>query len=51
MTKISGSGFISERHGSAGPDPHKNFMDPQHCPVLNLVNELMEEDSSMQEGT
>ncbi len=41
MTKIagsryrpeSGSGSISQRHGSADPDPdlHKNGMDPQHC--------------------
>jgi hypothetical protein len=27
MTKISGSGSISQRHGSADPDPHKNVMD------------------------
>jgi hypothetical protein len=33
MTKIagSGSGFISQRHGSADPDPHQNVMDPQRC--------------------
>ncbi len=33
MTKIagSGSGSISQRHGSADPDPHQNVMDPQHC--------------------
>jgi hypothetical protein len=33
MTKIagSGSGFISQRHGSADPDPPQNVMDPQHC--------------------
>ncbi len=35
MTKIagSGSGSISQRHGSADPDPHppQNIMDPQHC--------------------
>ena len=38
MTKIagsgseSGSGFISQRHGSADPDPDppQNVMDPQH---------------------
>jgi hypothetical protein len=32
MTKIagSGSGSISQRHGSADPDPHQNVMDPQH---------------------
>jgi hypothetical protein len=32
MTKIAGSGFISQRHGSADPDPdpdpHQNAMDP-----------------------
>jgi hypothetical protein len=29
----SGSGSISQRHGSAGPDPdpHQNVMDPQHA--------------------
>jgi hypothetical protein len=27
----SGSGSISQRHGSAVPDPHQNVMDPQHC--------------------
>jgi hypothetical protein len=28
-----GSGSISQRHGSADPDPHppQNVMDPQHC--------------------
>jgi hypothetical protein len=36
MTKISGSGSesgsgsISQRHGSADPDPPQNVMDPQH---------------------
>ncbi len=32
MTKIaeSGSGFISQRHGSADPDPLQNVMDPEH---------------------
>jgi hypothetical protein len=32
IMKIEGSGFISQRHGSADPDPdpHKNFLDPQH---------------------
>jgi hypothetical protein len=28
---ISGSGSISQRYGSADPDPHQNAMDPQHC--------------------
>ncbi len=27
----SGSGSISQRHGSADPDPHQNVMDPHHC--------------------
>jgi hypothetical protein len=35
MTKIAGSGpdpgSISQRHGSADPDPHQNVMDPEHC--------------------
>ncbi len=35
----SGSGSISQRHGSADldPDPHKNVMDPQHCSTLNSL--------------
>jgi hypothetical protein len=31
ITKIAGSGSISQRHGSADPDPYQNVMDPQHC--------------------
>ncbi len=31
MTKIAGSGSISQRHDSADPDPHQNLMDPAHC--------------------
>jgi hypothetical protein len=30
LWEASGSGSISQRHGSADPDPHQNFMDPQH---------------------
>jgi hypothetical protein len=32
MTKIEGSGSVSQRHGSADPDPDppQNDMDPQH---------------------
>jgi hypothetical protein len=30
MTKIAGSGSISQRHRSADPDPPQNVMDPQH---------------------
>jgi hypothetical protein len=37
MTKIAGSGSISQRHGSADPDPDppQNGMDPEHCIELN----------------
>jgi hypothetical protein len=30
--KVEGSGSISQRHGSADPDPdpHQNVMDPEH---------------------
>ncbi len=31
MMKTEGSGSISQRHGSADPDPHQNDMDPEHC--------------------
>jgi hypothetical protein len=27
----SGSGFISQRHVCADPDPYQNFTGPQHC--------------------
>ena len=27
---VYGSESISQRHGSADPDPHQNVMDPQH---------------------
>jgi hypothetical protein len=36
MTKVAGSGSesgsrsISQRHGSADPEPHQNVMDPKH---------------------
>ncbi len=44
VTKIAGSGYesgsesgyISQRHGSADPDPHQNVMDPEHT-RLNYV--------------
>jgi hypothetical protein len=37
MTKIAGpgSGSISQRHGSADPDPLQNVMDPQHWDKLS----------------
>jgi hypothetical protein len=31
MMKIAGSGSISQKHGSADPDPDQNVTDPQHC--------------------
>jgi hypothetical protein len=31
MTKIAGSGSISQRHGSVDPDPRQNVTDPEHC--------------------
>ncbi len=31
MTKKAGSGSISQRYGSADPDPLQNDMDPEHC--------------------
>jgi hypothetical protein len=39
MTNIPGSGSISQRHGSADPDPdmYQNVMDPQHCPKVRQV--------------
>jgi hypothetical protein len=41
MTKIAGSGSISQRHGSADPDPdpdtHQYVMDPQDCRKLTKV--------------
>ncbi len=27
----SGSGSVSQRYGSADPDPHQNVTDPQYC--------------------
>jgi hypothetical protein len=43
MTKIAGSGSISQRHGSADPDPHQNVTDPEHRfeeSILNSFNFL-----------
>jgi hypothetical protein len=42
--KIEGSvsRSISQRHGSADPDPHQNVMDPQHCFKLTLVTSKQE---------
>ncbi len=33
----SGSRSISQRHGSADPDPYQNVMDPQHCLKRSLA--------------
>ncbi len=37
--EIAGSGYesrsISQRYGSADPDPYQNFMDPQQCGSVN----------------
>jgi hypothetical protein len=39
MAKITVSGFISQRHGSADPDPdpHQNVMDPQGCKIVSVL--------------
>jgi hypothetical protein len=58
MTKIAGSGSISQRHGSADPDsdpdPHQNVMDPQHWTLyitpLLTVSLLMLPDVSQASG-
>ncbi len=33
----SASGSISQRHGSADPDPHQNVMDPELCIYLKFI--------------
>jgi hypothetical protein len=40
MTKISGSGSISQRHGSADPDPYQNVMDLQQCISGKIISDL-----------
>jgi hypothetical protein len=40
MTKIAESGSIIQRHGSTGPDPHQNVMDPEHCDPSDNVTYL-----------
>jgi hypothetical protein len=44
MMKIAGSGFISQRHGSADldpdPDSHKNAMDAQHWQKVIFLAKL-----------
>ena len=39
MTKIAGSGSISQRHWSADPDPYQNVMDPQHCISGKIISD------------
>jgi hypothetical protein len=34
----SGSGSISQRHGSADPDSHQNVMDPEHCLLVRFFS-------------
>jgi hypothetical protein len=36
LAKFAGSGSISQRYGSADPDPdpYQNFIDPQHYKIL-----------------
>ncbi len=49
LTKIAGSGSISQRHGSEDPDPdpHQNVMDPEHrCSLWTLPMSLSNRDVS-----
>jgi hypothetical protein len=45
MTKIAGSGSISQRHGSADPvpDPLQNVMDPQHWSQIRILKAKISE--------
>jgi hypothetical protein len=45
MTKIAGSGSISQKHGSEDPDPDppQNAMDPEHCFKEKSHKEVTEE--------
>jgi hypothetical protein len=38
LTKISGSGSVSQRYGAADPDPYQNVTDPQHCVEIKTGN-------------
>jgi hypothetical protein len=44
MTKIAGSRSISQRHGSADPDPdsHQNVMDPEHCNLKRVGWDILD---------
>jgi hypothetical protein len=37
----SGSVSISQRHGSADPDPHQYVMDPQHWFIVLLRSQIV----------
>jgi hypothetical protein len=39
MTKLAGSGSISQKHGSEDPDPPQNVMDPEHC-QLEIIKKV-----------
>jgi hypothetical protein len=43
MTKVAGSGSISQRHGSADTelDPHQNVMDPEHWFFPTAVADIL----------
>jgi hypothetical protein len=41
MTKIAGSGFISQRHRFTDPDPHQNVMDPKHGKIDSVFNDFL----------
>jgi hypothetical protein len=46
----SASGSISQRHGSAAPDPHQNVLDPQHCSLGRLYLKHFPQNHSSQGG-
>ncbi len=37
----SESGSLSQRHGSADPDPHQNVMDQEHWPKVKLFEKVI----------
>jgi hypothetical protein len=48
----SASGSISQRHGSADPDPdpHQNVMDPEHCPISSPLCDRCDQVPGEQSG-
>jgi hypothetical protein len=40
LSQIAGSGSISQRHGSADPDPYQNVIDPQHYGIFYVSTRL-----------